>query len=188
MSSSSNPDSDEYDNGSLSGRTATKPSEGVLLLNRQRGQRADWGEVRGFLDLLSARMAAPGFTVCLVSDATIRRYNRQFRGHDKPTDVLSFPTEETGGALGSSYLGDILISAETARQNASRFGLRLEEEVKLLALHGVLHLMGHDHEQDNGEMARLERDWSRRLGLPQTLTGRSRTSSRGRIRSREGRQ
>ena len=172
MSSSSNPDSDDYDSRSLSSRTALKMSEEVLLLNRQRSERADWDEIREFLRRLSARMPARSFTVCVLSDAAIRRYNRQFRGLDKATDVLSFPADEHSERL--EYLGDILISAETARQNAWRFGLRLEEEIELLALHGVLHLLGHDHERDSGEMARLERSWSRRLGLPQNLTGRAR--------------
>jgi probable rRNA maturation factor len=179
MRSSSNPDSDDYDNGSsLSGRAAPKMSECVLLLNRQRAERADWDEIRGFLARLSAQMPAPGFTVCLLSDAAIRRYNRQFRGLDKATDVLSFPAEEPSGE--AAYLGDVLISAETARHNARRFGLRLEEEIELLALHGVLHLLGHDHDRDGGEMARLERNWSRRLGLPQNLTGRARSGAPGR--------
>ena len=177
MSSSSNPDSDDPANASLSSRAALKMSSGVLLLNRQRAERADWDEIRGFLHRLSARMSAqipaPGFTVCVLSDAAIRRYNRQYRGFDKATDVLSFPTDEHVENL--EYLGDILISAETARRNARRFGLRLEEEIELLALHGMLHLLGHDHERDNGEMARLERDWSRRLGLPLSLTGRAGT-------------
>jgi len=171
MSSSSNPDSDDHDNSSLSNRTALKMSEGVLLLNRQRAERADWDEIRGFLHRLSSRMPAPGFTVCVLSDAAIRRFNRRFRGLDKATDVLSFPADEHREEL--EYLGDILISAETARQNARRFGLRLEEEIELLSLHGVLHLLGHDHERDDGEMARLERSWSKRLGLPQNLTGRA---------------
>lgn len=178
MSSPANPDPDSTDSGSLSSRTALKMSEGVLLLNRQRAERADWDEIRGFLHRLSARMSArmtaPGFTVCVLSDAAIRRYNRQFRGLNKATDVLSFPTGQHGEQPG--YLGDILISAETAQQNARRFGLRLEEEIELLALHGVLHLLGHDHERDNGEMARLERTWSKRLGLPQNLTARARAN------------
>jgi probable rRNA maturation factor len=173
MSSSSNRDSDDYDNGSLSGRTDLKMSEGTLLLNRQRAERADWDEIRRFLHRLSARMSASGFTVCVLSDAAIRRYNKQFRGLDKATDVLSFPAQEPREQ--SEYLGDILISAETAQENARRFGLRLEEEIELLALHGVLHLLGHDHERDNGKMARLEQSWSRKLGLPQSLTGRARS-------------
>jgi probable rRNA maturation factor len=185
MNSSSNPDSDDYDDRNLSGQTALKMSADVLLLNRQRAERADWDEIRGFLHRLSARMPAPGFTVCVLSDAAIRRYNRQFRGLDQATDVLSFPANEPGEK--PEYLGDILISAETARQNASRFGLRLEEEIEQLALHGVLHLLGHDHERDNGEMACLERSWSRRLGLPQNLTGRAKPTALRRNGRRLGR-
>ncbi len=183
MSSSTNPDSDDYDDGSLSDRAASPMSEGVLLLNRQRTARADWGEIRRFLLTLASTIPTPGFSVCLLSDAAIRRYNRQFRGLDQATDVLSFPSGE-GGNEKAPYLGDILISTETARNNARRFGLRLEEEIELLALHGVLHLLGHDHERDNGEMARLERNWSRRLGLPQNLTRRARSRSAKRNRRR----
>lgn len=185
MRSSSNSDSDDYDNASLSGRSAAKMSQNVLLLNRQRSERADWDEIRRFLLRLSDRLQAPEFTVCLLSDAAMRRYNKQFRGQDRPTDVLSFPAEEHTDSR-TSYLGDILISTETARHNAQRFGLRLEEEIELLALHGVLHLLGHDHERDRGEMARLERDWSRRLGLPQSLTSRSGSPSRAKEVGRKG--
>ncbi len=184
MSSSSNPDSDDPHNGSLSGRAGSPPSEAVLLLNRQRSERADWGEIRRFLLRLSSAMLASGFTVCVLSDAAVRRYNRRFRGLDQATDVLSFPAGERTNEE-AAYLGDILISAQTARDNALRFGLRLEEEIELLALHGVLHLLGHDHERDHGEMARLERTWSRRLGLPQSLTGRARASAARRKGRRE---
>jgi probable rRNA maturation factor len=172
MNSSSNPDSDE-DNASLVSPAAAQTSEEVLLLNRQRRARADWAEVRHFLRRLSSTLLKPGagLTVCLVSDAGIRRYNKRFRGIDRSTDVLSFPSGNGMNGNGE-YLGDIVISAETAQGSARRFGWRLEEEIELLALHGVLHLLGHDHERDNGEMARLERDWSRRLGLGQSLTGR----------------
>ena len=185
MSSSSNLESDDSDNGSSAHpaarrrthpqRTGCEAVEGVLLVNRQRTTRADWDPVRHFLRRLSAELAPSGFSVCLLSDRGIRRYNKQFRGVDRPTDVLSFPVG--GPRTGKrEYLGDILISVETARDNARRFGLRLEEELQVLALHGVLHLLGYDHERDHGEMARLERRWTRRLGLPQSLTGRARSS------------
>ena len=175
MSLSSNPESDDSDNGSPTHPVAVEAPEGVLLLNRQRTAQADWDVVRRFLRRLSGEMASPGFTVCLLSDQAIRRFNRQYRGVDRPTDVLSFPAE--GPKNGApAYLGDILISVETARDNARRYGLRLEEEIQVLALHGLLHLLGYDHERDNGIMARLEKRWSRRLGLPQSLTGRVRSS------------
>lgn len=185
MSSSPNPETDDSDNGSPAHPAARRPTlplrttcearESVLLLNRQRTTRANWEPVRHFLRRLSAELAASGFSVCLLSDRGIRRYNQQFRGVDRPTDVLSFPVG--GPRTGQrKYLGDILISVETARDNAQRLGLRLEEELQVLALHGVLHLLGYDHERDQGEMARLERRWTRRLGLPQSLTGRARSS------------
>ena len=174
---------DDYDTGSRA--TDGAASEGVLLVNRQRAARADWDEVRRFLSRLSSEanrsrsggdVSRSGFAVCLLSDAGIRRYNKRYRGADYPTDVLSFPAKN--GRNGSSaYLGDILISVETARANARRYGLRLEEEIEVLALHGVLHLLGYDHERDTGEMARVERRWSERLGLPESLTGRA--GSRG---------
>jgi probable rRNA maturation factor len=74
-----------------------------------------------------------------------------------------------------------LISVETARENARRYGLRLEEEIEVLALHGVLHLLGYDHERDAGEMARVERRWSERLGLTENLTGRAHRRGPGRL-------
>lgn len=175
MSSCSNAESDDSDNGNPAHLAGRKSPEGVLLLNRQRTIRADWDAVRRFLRRLSAELGIPGFTVCLLSDQAIRRFNKQFRGVNRATDVLSFPADEPRNGR-PGYLGDILISAETARANRRRSGLRLEEEIQVLALHGVLHLLGHDHEQDHGEMARLERRWSRRLGLPQSLTGRVRSS------------
>jgi len=108
--------------------------------------------------------------VRIVSDRTIRRFNKQYRGMDEPTDVLSFPADE---AEKTGYLGDILISAETAQSNAERYGLTLLDEVRVLALHGVLHLLGYDHETDRGIMARQEKIWSARFGLPVSLTGRA---------------
>ena len=173
MSVSSNPESDDSDNGSTAHPVVGEAPEDVVLLNRQRTTRADWDAVRRFLRRLSGELATPGFTVCLLSNEAIRRFNRQFRGVDRPTDVLSFPAQEPKNG-GPAYLGDILISVETARDNARRYALRLEEEIQVLALHGLLHLLGYDHERDHGEMARLERRWSRRLGLPQSLTGRAR--------------
>jgi probable rRNA maturation factor len=100
---------------------------------------------------------------CLITgDAEMRRLNRQFRGKDYPTDVLSFPLE--GGRRGP--LGDIAISVARARVQARQFGHSAEEEVRVLMLHGVLHLLGMDHETDEGRMARAEKRWRAALGLP----------------------
>lgn len=123
--------------------------------------------------------------MCLVSDRVIRSYNRRFRRQDKPTDVLSFPAEEPGRPA-QQYLGDILISAETARCNARQYGLRVEEEIKVLILHGLLHLLGYDHENDRGGMARVERHWSQKLGLSQNLTRRTRQRATASRRSAPG--
>jgi probable rRNA maturation factor len=106
-------------------------------------------------------------TVAITSDARIRALNRQFRRKDAPTDVLSFPSDEPG------YLGDIVIAEGVARRQAAEAGHARATELRVLALHGLLHLLGYDHEHDNGEMARLERRLRRRAGLPEGLIERS---------------
>jgi len=171
MLSSNETDSDP-DNPN--GTVPAGPGKGhaTTLIRRQRRVQADWADLQRFLDLLRSRLAHSEYSVCVVSDRGIRRYNRLFRSRDEATDVLSFPAG-SGRKGTSNYLGDIVISAETARANAAHYGVRLEEELKLLALHGVLHLLGHDHETDAGQMARQEQQWAARLGLPQTLLGRA---------------
>jgi probable rRNA maturation factor len=93
--------------------------------------------------------------VLVGDDATIRMLNRHFRGKDEPTDVLSFPAgfEQPEGL---HYLGDIAISLETASRQAAEAGISLERELGTLLLHALLHLCGHDHERDDGEMTELE--------------------------------
>jgi probable rRNA maturation factor len=100
-------------------------------------------------------------TIAFVSDKTIRQLNRQFRGVDKATDVLSFPAEDENEA----NLGDIAISVDTAAKQAKENGLKFDEEVAQLILHGLLHLSGYDHETDKGEMNRLELRMRRKLGI-----------------------
>jgi probable rRNA maturation factor len=100
-------------------------------------------------------------TIAFVSDKAIRRLNRQFRGIDKATDVLSFPADDAD----ELNLGDIAISVDTATAQARETGLTFEEEVAQLILHGLLHLSGYDHETDNGEMNRLELRLRRKLGI-----------------------
>ncbi len=90
--------------------------------------------------------------------------NLSFRGKDYATDVLSFPA---GGD--DAFLGDIAISLGRARAQAREFGHTIEQEVQILMLHGVLHLMGHDHETDSGAMARAEKRWRAKFGLPNGL-------------------
>ena len=131
-----------------------------MLWNRQRRVRFRRAEVAAFLETLERDVAGREIGVAIVSDAVIRRYNRLYRRVNKSTDVLSFEPD------------DLVISAETARRQARMLGHSVEEEMKVLALHGVLHLLGQDHERDRGHMARLERRWRRKLGLPLALTER----------------
>jgi len=105
-------------------------------------------------------------TVLVTSSQELRRLNQRFRGKDKPTDVLSFPAEMMSKGR---FAGDVAISADIASKNARRLGHSPAEEVKVLALHGLLHLAGYDHEGDNGTMARKEMRLREQLKLPVAL-------------------
>ena len=109
--------------------------------------------------------------VLLTTSAEMKSLNRRFRRKDQPTDVLSFPAEP--GAR-KQLAGEIAISAEIASQNAHTLGHSPAEEVKILVLHGVLHLRGYDHERDNGQMARREEQLRAQLHLPLGLIERTR--------------
>lgn len=108
--------------------------------------------------------------VLITSNDELRELNRRFRGKDQATDVLSFPASP---GVKPRYSGDIAISAEIAAQNARALGHTVAEEIKILALHGILHLRGYDHESDNGKMARREEKLRRELRLPVGLIQRS---------------
>src|SRR6187402_1179554 len=95
-------------------------------------------------------------SVLLTNDETMRQLNRQYRRKNKPTDVLSFPAAMPGPSTRTRIAGDLAISLETADKQAASFGHSLEIEVKILLLHGLLHLHGMDHETDDGQMARKE--------------------------------
>ena len=128
--------------------------------------------------LLRARRAAglrQAANVLVTSSAVLRSLNRQFRGKDKATDVLSFPASSSvlKGDKRRKFAGDIAISADVAKENAAHFGHSPAEEVKILALHGILHLAGFDHERDNGRMAREEARLRQALKLPSVLTERA---------------
>jgi len=109
--------------------------------------------------------------VLVTSSTAMRSLNLRFRQKSKPTDVLSFPSESSShnGGQRAGLAGEIAISADIARQNASRLGHATALEIKLLALHGILHLAGMDHERDNGEMARMEARLRSVLRLPTGL-------------------
>lgn len=122
-----------------------------------------------FGNLLCQRVGALRPFVCLLADdAHLRQLNLRFLGNDYPTDVLSFP------AIGpSNQLGEIAISLERAALQAAEFGHTTLDEVRILLLHGVLHLTGLDHDNDDGRMAREEKRWRGEFGLPETLIARA---------------
>ncbi len=110
--------------------------------------------------------------VLLTTDAAQRSLNRRFRGKNKPTDVLSFPADSTSPGA-EKIAGDLSISVPTARRQAVQQRHSLATEIKVLMLHGVLHLAGYDHEADSGQMARRERTLRARLRLPGGLIERA---------------
>lgn len=125
-----------------------KSGSHIQVFNRQKKVLVETRRLEEFLVRLALRLGVTAeFSTVLVSDRGIRHYNRRYRGVPEPTDVLAFPMGE------ESYLGDILISVETA--DRQRRGV-LQTELKVLALHGLLHLMGYDHEVDSGEMESME--------------------------------
>ena len=144
------------------------PDVSALALTRflLRAQRA--ARLEGQIDLL------------ITSNAGIRELNRRFRHKEQPTDVLSFPTASRNG-----FSGDIAISAEIAAAQAQELGHSLATELKILILHGVLHLKGFDHETDEGQMARKELALRRQLGLPTGLI--ERAHERSAVKKRGGR-
>ncbi len=141
--------------------------------------------VREFARLLDERLAdRRGFDCLFTGDARLRDLNREFLQHDYPTDVLSFPSGAQSGPL-----GDLAISLERAAAQAREFGHSLLDEVRILMLHGVLHLTGMDHERDGGRMARTERKWRTEFDLPETLISRAQPApnARGRQAARSAR-
>ena len=123
-------------------------------------------------------------TIALVSDVTIRRLNRLFRSHDVATDVLSFPALGRPARRGaflparSEFLGDIVIARGVSGRQARRAGHSEAVERRILALHGLLHLLGYDHDTDEGVMRKVEERLRRRAGLPAGLIARARRPSR----------
>jgi probable rRNA maturation factor len=103
--------------------------------------------------------------VALVSDASVRALNRRYRGRDAATDVLSFPAGSPRSPASSLQLGDIVIARGVAKRQAREAGHDEATEHRVLALHGLLHLLGYDHERDTGRMARVERRLRRKGGL-----------------------
>jgi probable rRNA maturation factor len=150
-----------------------------MILNQQRQVKVSISALEKFSAKVRRilRIPASAVTICLVTNAEIAKWNRLYRGKNRPTDVLSFTTDEPRskerirrlpekrGSSASEYLGDIAIAPAVARQNARRLGRDFDAEMRILILHGILHLMGYDHETDEGQMDRREMRLRRRLGL-----------------------
>jgi len=135
------------------------------LLGDERLARSLRPRLAPLLSRLGESLGQPRSTlaVLLTDDEGIRDYNRRFRSVDEPTDVLSFPTGSGDPGASGHYLGDLVISSERAAAQAAEIGHGVEEEIEVLVLHGVLHLLGHDHETDEGQMRSLEARLAREL-------------------------
>jgi probable rRNA maturation factor len=165
-----------------------------MVVNRQRRVPVRTGELEKFIARARRALHLPAgaVTICFVTDSEIARWNGAYRGKNRPTDVLSFPTDEderrkhrrktkgrprrgllsaasrssaATGTSGPPYLGDIAIAPRIALRNSQRLGRTLDDELRILILHGMLHLMGYDHETDSGQMDRRELRLRRALGL-----------------------
>jgi probable rRNA maturation factor len=160
-----------------------------MISNRQRAVRVPIRSLDKFFAraMNEVRLFVNAASVCFVTDTQIAKWNAAYRGKNKPTDVLSFPSETNSraktrrkgervkrcfssasvasSASSAPYLGDIAIAPAVARRNARLYGRTLDQELRVLILHGILHLMGYDHETDTGQMDRRERRLRRKLGI-----------------------
>jgi probable rRNA maturation factor len=138
-----------------------------MIVNRQRRVPVAIRPLQQFYELVRRELgfAPDSVAIQLISDYSMARLNAKFRNKQGPTDVLSFPANGARPKRGAEYVGDIAISPETARRNARRFSRSFSLEMRILILHGMIHLAGFDHENDHGEMDRLERRLRKRLGV-----------------------
>jgi probable rRNA maturation factor len=152
-------------------------SEDSSVVFQVAARGIDRRTLRQFAHTLENEVARGRQFCCLITgDEELRRLNREFRKKDQATDVLSFPSNTTqAGAQRAPtvLLGEIAISFDRAKQQACELGHNAEAELQILMLHGVLHLTGLDHERDRGQMARAERRWRKRFGLPVGLIERA---------------
>jgi probable rRNA maturation factor len=151
-------------------RAAAAPGVSVEIVDG-RGRPVRAPGLARWLCGVAPRGAHGRVTVVLAGDATVRRLNRRWRGVDHATDVLSFPIEDDGAV--EVLLGDIVIATGVAARQARERGHPVATEVRVLALHGLLHLLGYDHERDTGQMQRIERRLRRRGGLASGLIERT---------------
>jgi probable rRNA maturation factor len=156
-----------------------------MILNQQRRVKISIAGLEKFSTKVRQFLGVPAnaVTICLVTNSEIAKWNRLYRGKNRPTDVLSFATDElppkqrirklprkrafsaSRTASAPRYLGDIAIAPAVARENARNLGREFDTEMRILILHGILHLMGYDHETDEGQMDRREMRLRRHFGL-----------------------
>ena len=146
-----------------------------------RTSRASSGQASAFRGLaawlanIAPARAKGDVSVAIVSDRRMRALNRQFRGKDKVTDVLSFPSDPSTSLRAGErgFMGDIVVASGVAKQQAKAAGHSVQTEIRVLALHGLLHLLGYDHEHDGGKMARFEAKLRKKAGLKEGLIERA---------------
>jgi probable rRNA maturation factor len=160
-------------------RRAPRTRPALVVTVSARGRQPLGRGLASWLASVAPKSARGALDIAIVSDVEMRRLNREFRQVDASTDVLSFSSETRAGALqvgtslrGIPYLGDIAIAAGVARRQAAEQRHSMAVELKVLALHGLLHLLGYDHETDDGQMRRLEERLRHRAGLPSGLIAR----------------
>jgi probable rRNA maturation factor len=146
----------------------------------EEGRRSPSAKGLGpWLARIAPRSARGTVNIAILPDSKVRALNRKYRRKDEPTDVLSFSETESGRFFGgrqplpTRFLGDIAISRGIAQKQAKLLGHSLGTEFRVLALHGLLHLLGYDHESDTGRMARAEARLRRKAGLPVGLIART---------------
>ena len=164
-------------------RSRARASRVTVTVTDGLGRRIPTRGLGRWLADAAPRGASGAVAVALVSDRVIRRLNREFRGHDEVTDVLSFPGDAPGRPPPGTrrqqksqkvkHLGNIAIGLGRAAKQAREYRHPLGTELRVLALHGLLHLLGYDHERDRGEMHAIESRLRRRHDLPHGLIGRA---------------
>jgi probable rRNA maturation factor len=140
----------------------------IDIVNRQRRRKLNAKHWRDFTAaaLKAIKRGPCDISIVFASDPVVKKLNRQFRGKDYASDVLSFPTNpEPFEQANQAHLGEVVISVQRAAAQARENGLTLQNEIEQLILHGLLHLCGYDHETDNGDMNRLELKLRKKLGI-----------------------
>ncbi|OGP05576.1 MAG: rRNA maturation RNase YbeY [Deltaproteobacteria bacterium GWA2_38_16] len=134
----------------------------IIIQNKQKKIRIPLKKVNQWIKKILflkkwGHESPPELSIIFVSDAVIQKMNKRYRGKNKPTDVLSFPAPCHSEAKPKNLLGDIMISAETAKRDSRKFKISFDEELKFLLIHGFLHLLGYDHEASRKEELRMQR-------------------------------